>query len=511
MIQIKVLYLYKIIPSLKYEIRNLSFPHWPIDFYRLNYSFIKIKYKETPKFAIEPRDSEQNPKFYISNNISEEKFNSFPEKLYNIKFSPLKNLTLIKPNNVEYAILLINFAPVADTTYINFIDKVDRFYIDLDEIYEIFDEYTTYYFDFYSNYQYDIFMLTYNFTKEYTGEIIIKCEIENKTEKIINKTTDKIYLELYGSTNKMTHYINFKNLDNNIFNGKFNLARITGQNYFEDINKNIIEFAQMETSKETGPIFLAFSIFPSNHLKKIDIGSGNISQIISIRKYNYNYYGDFEAINSNYYCFEKNYNYFVQIKLMKTENNNYMLYPFKLIEIPQKNIEQIKESKTITYNENDIDKFILLDLIQHSKFNITLMNNISKLNMAKISYNQYQNFPKDIQNIVFEKIENNTIQFQKVNNDCYFAFLINLKENSTRLEILLEADNNQETDGTDNANKEKKGLSTLSIVLISISCVIFVVIIVVIFIIIKKKREKNNIKIESLNSELMDMNKNDLE
>ena len=204
------------------------------------------------------------------------------------------------------------------------------------------------------------------------------------------------------------------------------------------------------------------------------------------------------------------------------DNNKYILNPFKLIEFPQKNIERINESKNISYTENNTDKFVLLDYGEFSTIKIYFKNSFSEINMANISISQYEIFPKEIQNIKFEKIELNDIELKKYNNDSYIALLINLKQNVTSLEITFvkdkssdkedSSDSESDRDDDDGKQKEPEGLSTLNISLIAVSCVIFVVIVIVVIIIIKKRSAKNNsAKIESIKSELIDMSKSQFE
>ena len=498
-------YNFKIINSLRYEINNLVLGNKPMIFSLSNYCFMKIDYRKTPKFVIETKE---NPKFYLSDNIQEIDFNSFPEKFYKYKFKPLKDLKIIKQINFDYAILLINFESDKNMTSIQFIDKVQNININFNEMYEIFDEKTNYSFEYNTTYPSDIFMLTYNFTKKYTGEILITDENGNKTEITINKEYDKIYLELSGINDRQMNYkINFNilNYDNTTF-GTFKLIRMTGGNYKVDITQNIIEFDQIKSSKETGPLILDLSSLQDNYIKKFDVASDiNASEIISIRKYNSkdNFVNneDFEPIKNNYYYFEKNNNYYIQVKLIKVENH-YILNPFKIIEFSQKNIDNIKESKNITYSENNIDKFILLDFGQYSKIKISLIYSTSTINMANITFYQYHIFPKDIQNITFKKSYKNEIEIEKADNNSYVALLINVKQNPTNIEIMF----------INNNSNPKNGLSVLAIALISVSCVIFVVIVVVIIIVVIKKKKKENEdfiddKKLPLKAELMDISK----
>ena len=514
-------YNFRTITSITYKIDKLLLKDSPVTYSNLNYSFIKIDYGKTPKFVIETED---NPKFYLVDNISESDFNSFPQKFYNYKFEPLNNLTIIKQNNSEYAILLIKFESDKNSTSIIFKEKIENIKIEFDEFYEIFIKNTYYHFEYNTTYSSDIFMLTYNLTEENTGEILIIGDNEINSQKIRYKKYDKIYFELSGGNiHKKNYKINF-DFHYGENNGKFKITRITGVNYKVDINQNIIKIDKIETFKETAPLMIDLSSLQYNYIKKFDIESGKISQFISIKKYNTTnnlFYDDnFETLKSNYYYFEKNNNYTIQVKFIKV-GSKYLLNPFKLIEFPQDNIERIDDSKNVVYNKSDIDKFILLDFGQFSIINIAILNRLSKINIANISFNQYQIFPKDLQDISFEKIDKDEIEIKKANNDSYIALLIDLKENPAYFDLKFENSKNsdhkdEDTDENTDKNTEQnrsRGLSTLSIVLISVSCVIFVAIVVVIIIIIKKKKskDKNNTKLGSLQSELMDMTKSQFE
>ena len=82
--------------------------------------------------------------------------------------------------------------------------------------------------------------------------------------------------------------------------------------------------------------------------------------------------------------------------------------------------------------------------------------------------------------------------------------LINLKEHLTNIEIIFINDKKK------NNGDNEGGLSTLNIILISVSCAILIVIVLVLYILIRRKIAKNKeIKLQSLKTELMEMNKSD--
>lgn len=492
----------EIIDSLKYEIKNLSLGYYT--FSNINYTFIKINYTQTPKIELE---TNENPKFYVST-ISKSDFISFPLKISELKFEEITDSTVIKKFNREYAILLLNLNPIENYAKIRFINKVEYKNIYFDNIYEIIDEFTFYNFNFYSSKDFEVIMIEFNFTEEYMGEIIIEnteSKDKEKEEKILynisNKISDKVYLELCS---KSSNKLNFKNLkyDKNL--GKFKLTMITGSNgnHKIDIKQNIVEFKGLELSKETSNFEFTFnSIIKENHIKKFEIESDNITEVITISQ---NYKN--KPLMNNYYMFESKYSYYIQINIIKVENK-YILNPVKMIEFSKDNIEYLNISKKMTYNAINIDKFILLNFTQYSKINIDLTKSSSTMNKASITYHQYVIFPKEIQNIKFEKIEKNNIEIRKDNITNYIVLLINLKQNLTSVDIKFKNDTDEDSDyRPDDINNG--GLSTLNIVLISVSGLIFLVIVVILFIIIKKKIDKNGkTRMMSLKTELMEINK----
>ena len=134
----------------------------------------------------------------------------------------------------------------------------------------------------------------------------------------------------------------------------------------------------------------------------------------------------------------------------------------------------------------------------------------SIFNKAIINEMQYNKFPKDIQNINFEEINsiNNNFEIIKQNDDNYGVLMINLKEKNNEIEFLFR---NKENDDESSNSGE---LSTLHIVLISVSGLIFILIVVlVIIIVIRKKRKSSDFetrdRIKSLQNELIQMSGSD--
>ena len=338
--------------------------------------------------------------------------------------------------------------------------------------------------------------MVYNFTEEHSAEVIIEGKNYINIKKIEKKMFGKLYLELFKDN---TYNIRIRNLNKNESLSYITFT-ITGKVFDIDIERNIIEFDKIESINETSPLIFKMSSNKKSHFKKFVMENDNISELNSIQV-------NSNSILNNFYYFKKFYDYSIRINFIKKENvnkNAYVANPFKLIELPMDNFEYINKSRNISFNETNIDKFLLFDLGSFTKVTINLYNNTSIIKKAIIDFFQYKFFPEDIHKIKFEKVENNSLEIKKDENVIYGIFSINSFQNSTKMEFIFVNDTSP-----DNINNGGKGLSTLSIVLISVSGAIFIAVLIIVIIIIKKKTSKNKeIKIKP---ELIELYKGDVD
>ena len=461
-----------------YTIDNLTFGNKIYS--NLDSTFIKINYTETPLIFLKTYN---NPRFYISN-ISETNLNSFPQNINELSFEELEKLKIKKLNGVEYGILLIHFNS-NEFTSINITDK-QNINIEYNYIYK-FENENDYKYNIMvdSNSEFEIMIFKYKFDKEYSGEIILENDINQFRGNINNKKSGMVSFEL--SSKKMYSFY-FKNSNNENNSGKFTIL-LTGKKFDINLGENI-QFDKIVSKYRTNPLLFTINCLGKNHLEKFDLESGKSSNFISIKRN----YGNFTHLINKYYYFEVVNEYTVQLNFIE-EENKYILNPVKIIQISENNIEYVDTSKNITYKEINEDKFILFNFTEFSKLKINLNTGSFKIHKAFINENQYKIFPSEIEKINFEKIESNELEIQKKDNNNYGIVILNLQQTS---EIQF--------------NFEKKGLSTLHIVLISVGSVLFIgIIIAIVIIVIKKKNKKNNIEIEKeqINGELMDMKNED--
>ena len=219
-------------------------------------TFLKISYKNTPKIIFE---TEPKGTIFLISYISESDYNIFPKKIQELEFTEISDLKTKKPNDFDYAILLIKFNSNKENTIV-FIDGRVHLDIELNNIYNIEDEFILYYLNFDSIKNDEILIVFYSFDKEYTGEITIKSDEYNNKVEIDNKLKGSIYFEV--ATKKIYEFY-FYNLKENY--GKFKI--ISTGNLFKMNIKDFIIFDEMITQKETSHLIFNFDILEKNYNK----------------------------------------------------------------------------------------------------------------------------------------------------------------------------------------------------------------------------------------------------
>ena len=342
--------------------------------------------------------------------------------------------------------------------------------------------------------------------KKKSAKVFIeKKNLEDEIITVNNKEKGTFYFNVKDNGELMITFeeILSNNSNEEGLSGAFKLIS-TGKEFSMEIEQNIIEFDEIKSTIQPSPIIFTFDLLQNNYIKKINVENEGLSKIISIRKND----GNFIPINNfnNYYTFENSNIYSIQLNFQKS-GENYLLNKVQFIEFSENNIEYINKSKTIVYNETDIDKFILFNFNKFSNLKVNQKTGSSLFSKAIINETQYAIFPIELQNIEFEKIENNNIEIEKKDNGNYGVLMINLKEKNTEIEFILE--NDQEN------NKQKsKSKSAFVIVLIIVSCFIFLLIVAgVIFIVLRKRRNsrKTEARFKSLKKDLVEMSGNDEE
>ena len=95
-------YIFVLRPILENNFEELSFGEK--NYTNLDFTLLKISYKNTPKIIFE---SNKNRTEFLISYISESDYNIFPKKIQEREFTEITDLKTVKPNDFDYAILLI--------------------------------------------------------------------------------------------------------------------------------------------------------------------------------------------------------------------------------------------------------------------------------------------------------------------------------------------------------------------------------------------------------------------
>ena len=197
-----------------------------------------------------------------------------------------------------------------------------------------------------------------------------------------------------------------------------------------DITQDLIKFDEMIIQKEPSPLIFTLENIEKDYIKKLNINSKDPSKIISIKK------NDNDNINilNNYYTFENNNKYIVQLNLIKNQDI-YILKEINIQSIPENNIQNLEIGELIFTDK--IDKFIKINDKEISSFEIINIIGEPHYFIAYINETQYNDFPRNINKIKFNEL-NDMIIKRHAN---YFYTILILSLNDDKTELLLNQKN----------------------------------------------------------------------
>ena len=344
----------------------------------------------------------------------------------------------------------------------------------------------------------EVLLLKYKLNNKIPITLSIKPQKEEeKTFDIVNKTEGIISFSIKEEGIIIFNFKSYEKTNNTLLNsineekegGTFEIVS-TEYPIKLDITKDSVVFDEMNVEGDQVN-YLKFNIdsLGKDYYKKIIINNKNfleINKIVSIKKN----YEEYKNINFNYYTFESNTNYELQVKFNKEYNNHYKLESFNIQDFDLNIIQNLTLGKQIYKDLNDI--FLIINWTNLNNIEIEVKNKNPKFYIAEINKIQPENIAKEFNNIKFEKLEN----------------LIILKpENITSQVLMIEFDANEtQIDFKENKDDQNdEGFFNLkNILIISAGVVFLFIILIVIFCIIRHiKRKKQNINMRStINKEL---------
>ena len=285
--------------------------------------------------------------------------------------------------------------------------------------------------------------------------------------------------KIYFKKNIETNYYLKEN--NNEIKGIFKLMTTESTFDLDITSKDNIEFEEFTFIRDEEPT-LKFKVKPKDkdYIKKISISNidfSNISEIISIKKDN----EENKNLTFQYYTFEKNSEYIVNIRFTKKDENIYILEKVNIIDIldfSSKYIKQISSDISCYSNKyNNIkDEFLIINWKNIKKIRIS-KNKEPLFLLADIKENESKNITKEFQNINFNKLIK--LDIPKPENFNYSLLVMEILEPETLINICTEL------------RKDDERISAGKIFFIILSGLFLVLIII--FIIIKCSKKQKDI------------------
>ena len=337
----------------------------------------------------------------------------------------------------------------------------------------------------------EVFFLYYKMDEQ--EPMTIKIQGPNNYDELFNTNKKEGYINFIfnkGGSYKIIFKFERRYLNNNIDNNENVVSfKIVSSEYpFKiDISKDIsfeeISFNGIERTS----LKLYTDILTQNYIKKIKIENvfcNEINDIISIN----NNGTEFKNLSFNYYLFENNSYYNINVNFNDKEENKYILKKFSIKDFETKNIQNFSLGN-ITYNDSN-DKFLIINWNNYYR-NIIINNkdnNEVKFYISMLNESQINDLVKEFQNIQLKEVKNNIIE--KPENYKYEVLFIEINENEVQLNFEEE--------------KEKKDNNKNKISIYVILAIIFgiILLIIIIMLIIRYYRKKNlSTKINTLSVE----------
>ena len=342
-------------------------------------------------------------------------------------------------------------------------------------------------------------MFLLNYKLESQNDIIIQIYHPNGYGEYFTINNDEGFINFLCDKNG-TYNIYFNSsvrnqfkLNNNIdIKGQFRIVS-TESPFILDIAQENIEFNEFNlTGNQSNSLKFKVEALKKNYIKKISIGNfdfDEINEIISISQNN----KEFKPLNFNYFAFENNSNYTVDIKFIKKEGYYSTLEKINIKDFSTEYIQKISEGNK-TYNEVN-DRFLIINWTNYKNIEINTKKNNPRFILSDLTEDQSKNLEKELQNINFIKLDDLNLNLTKPNNTNYSVLIVELFEPNTEISFILNSINNDKDDKDGKDDKEKSdesegegdktenddnggGISTLAIILISMLGVLIIIIII---------------------------------
>ena len=337
----------------------------------------------------------------------------------------------------------------------------------------------------------EIIFLNYELESENENDILVKIYNPSGYVESFNINNNAGYVPFLGDNNG-TYNIYFNTSlkqklklgNNNNIKGQFRI--VSSKSPFSiDISKDNIVFNEFNmTENVSNSLVFKVDSLQKNYIKKISIGNHDfdeLKEIISINENNTEY----KPLNFNYFIFEKNSNYTVNINFNQKGGNS-ILEKIIIKDFSNEYIQELSKGDKIYEDLND--RFLIINWANLEGVEVIVKKNNPRFLLSEITEEQSKNLEKEFQNINFKKLDSLNLNITKPNNTNYSILMVELFEPGTEISFKLKNDKIDDSSDDD----DDGGISTLAVVLISIFGVLLLIIIIF-FVLRYFRTKKDNI------------------
>ena len=414
------------------EFTNYEFPE------SINKIF-KIDYLSSPYFKIE---GDKTNRYYISH-VDKTRYDAIDKCLGNLTFTMHNDNIYIRPVNLDYGILIveiINQALDTNLTLTKLSPQTKELKFDSEETFN----------SFYSKYELEyekggdtkeILLFMYKMD-QYSNNFEISINGPNnyvKKQSFDNK--EKIGSYAFESGDSGKYEFSFKSEKG--FEGTFKIVKAS-EPIKIDINDNI-KLNTFNTTIEPKPITIEFSTkgLNDNTYKEFLIGDNNNLDLIKISSDN----SENKNLTLNYYAFEKEKEYKIEIEYNALGNNLYKFEQF-IMNTFKFDLIDFQKYGPQTYPNISTTQFIKIDLTKFSKIKIAVT--ADKAPIFKVAYyDDDLDMVKILNDLVFRDLKDNTISDESHKKA---VLMIQLKPVQTKIDFTDANGNDGKKDDDDDNN-----------------------------------------------------------
>ena len=467
------------------NISELEFGNY--DFTNPINKIFKINYLTTPSFKIEGDDSNR---YYLANVIKMH-YDSINYCLGNLTYDVYKDNTYIKPDNFDYAILIVEILNINSTLKISELaPSTNELKFDSEQKFNSF--YSKYQLEYEKNENKEKFIFMYKMNQNSNNFGIKITGPDGYEKEKIFENKEKVGSHTFENGESGNYTITFSSNDS--FGGTFKIVK-TSDVFKMNINDNI-KLNSFTVDYKPNPIIMEFNTkdLVNSTYKEFFIGENNKNlNLVQISPD-----GDdteYKQLNLNYYGFEKQKEYKIKIDYTDLGDNQYKFEQF-IMNPFEFNLEDFQYGKKTFRNDTKVT-FLKIDF---SKTSTIVVNSTNSPTIKIAYYNDDLDMVKILNDLEFVEIKNNNI-----NDNSYKKgiLMIQCKTGITDIDFSNGKNGGDGDDDSDDNKDDDDNNILLYCLCIGGGIILLLLIIFLIYRLKKRKSAENDFSAEAKKEEML--------